>query len=143
MATSIFTDKYEKRNTKKNQKYLIFEEKQKIEQGLNDIWSIINTTEEKKAALAYTRPIFVKCQERIKEKVLGLLKAKNELLAEVGVLGEIIEKEVFTRFWPKDIGKGLMWLESKKNESELSSVSIFDIPEEDLITKRRLSVITI
>ena len=132
-SSSLFDLGYDKKRTKKNQKYLIHEEKQKIEQGLNDIWLYIKPEEWKKKALSIIQPAFIKAKENIQKKVHDLLRAKNELLAEVSGLGALIQNELWAKFPPSDIAQTILWVASKKHERELSVVPLFGIQHPELI----------
>lgn len=125
--TSLFDSGYEKKKPKKNQKYLIYEEQKKIEQGLNDIWSIIEPDEWKKKTLSYIQPQFIKAKESLTRKVHEFLAAKNALLGEVTAVTKLVQNEIWPKFWPTDVAKGMLWAESKKHEKELSVELLFGI----------------
>jgi len=131
--TSLFDSQFEKKKPKKNQKYLIYEEKKKIEQGLNDVWSVIEPEDWKRKILMMMQPNIIKSKENIKKKVFEFLKAKNELLLEINKMSNIVHNEVFPKFWPQDIARTELWIHSKKHEKELSVSSLFDIKQPDLL----------
>lgn len=131
---SLFDLLHEKKKLKKNQKYLLYEEKQKSEQGLNDIWSTITPDENKKAILSAIQPILVEFKKNINNKIHEFLKVKNELLLEVTMLGNLIDNEILTKFYPEDLAKVLLWIDSKSDEKELSMTSVFDIKDLELVS---------
>eukprot|EP00826_Nyctotherus_ovalis_P048492 TRINITY_DN5720_c0_g7_i1.p1 TRINITY_DN5720_c0_g7~~TRINITY_DN5720_c0_g7_i1.p1 ORF type:complete len:380 (-),score=103.80 TRINITY_DN5720_c0_g7_i1:101-1240(-) len=130
---SLFDPIYEKKKHKKHQKYLLYEQKLKIEEGLNDIWLIINPDEDKKSFLASIQPFLINFKQRIQAKVEKLFKAKNELMQEIGTLGNFLETRVVPKFWSHDVAKFILWVDSKKHEKELSTVTAFGLREPELI----------
>lgn len=133
---SLFDQLYEKKKPKKNQKYLIYEEKQKTQQGLNDIWSIIAPSEEKKGFLASIQPILIEFKKRLQIRVHEFMKVKNELMLEISMLGNYLDAEVVNKFWTQDIAKILLWIDSKKHEKELSPVAVFGIEDLELVSSK-------
>lgn len=133
---SLFNSICEKKKPKKNQKYLIYEQKQKIEQGLNDIWSVITPDEDKKSFLVSIQPFLINFKQRVQTRVEGLLRAKNELVQEIKTLGNFLETQVVPKFWPRDVARLMLWVDSKKHEKELSTLLVFGVQEPELVFNR-------
>eukprot|EP00826_Nyctotherus_ovalis_P040361 TRINITY_DN3975_c0_g1_i5.p1 TRINITY_DN3975_c0_g1~~TRINITY_DN3975_c0_g1_i5.p1 ORF type:complete len:495 (-),score=165.75 TRINITY_DN3975_c0_g1_i5:23-1507(-) len=133
---SLFDPLYEKKKPKKNQKYLLYEEQQKSQQGLNDIWSVISPDEEKKSFLAKIQPKLIDYKKKIEMRVHSFMKVKNELMLEIAMLGNYVDTEVTSKLWVQDVGRGLLWIESKKHEKELSSVEVFGIEDLELVSSQ-------
>lgn len=126
-GASIFDSVYEKKKPKKNQKYLIFEEKQKVEQGFNEIWTVITHDEKKKQILRNLQPFLIEFKKRIQASIHNFLYAKNQLVTEIGLLSNLIDTEILGKFLAEDVTKALLWIESKKHEKELSIESVFEL----------------
>jgi len=126
---SLFDSVYEKKRTKKNQKYLIHEQKQKTQQELNDIWSVIAPDEKKKAFLVSIQPIVIEFKKQVQDKVKEFIEAKNRLMLEISKLRYYLDSEVINNFSVRDMAKVLLWIESKKHEKELSATQVFEIKD--------------
>jgi len=135
-GTSLFDQLYEKKKYKKNQKYLIYEEELKSQQGLSDIWSVVTPDEEKKSFLVNIQPTLMRAHERVGMRIHQFIRVKNELMLDIGMLGNYLDSEVIPKFWPRDVAKIMLWIDSKKHEKELSSTSVFKIEDLELVSSK-------
>lgn len=124
---SLFDFSLEAIKPKKNQKYLIYESKQKIEQELNHIWSLLNCTACEQEILTRIQPLLIASKKTVKNKLQNFLNAKDELLREISTLGNLIDRELLQKFHEIDIAKILLWIESNKFEKKFSIASLFNM----------------
>ncbi len=58
------------------------------------------------------QPFLVESRNNIQKKVAELVRAKNDLLAEVATLSSLVQNEVLPKFWSIDIAQSLLWIET-------------------------------
>lgn len=126
---SLIEKLHDTKKPKKNQKYLLYEEKQVTEHPLNSLWPILSLTEDNKHFLANVKPLVLEASSQLQAKTCSFLKAKEEFLLEVYKLGNLINANILPKLLPSDVAKALIWLESKKYEKELTVASLFEIKE--------------
>lgn len=120
---------------KKNQKYLIFKDKEENENSVNSIWLTIKPDHMKQNFLNSLRPIFIELKDQIQAKVNNLNKAQEELLEKVFTFGNVLENQLMKEVFPKDIAKVMLWINSNKYEEAFGGISLFNMEEVNMDIK--------
>jgi hypothetical protein len=78
----------------------------------SEVWTIVEPEEWKKKLLLDIQPKLYESKFRIHKKMQDLLTIKAELIQEIDFLGNFVKNDILPKFWPNDIAKTLLWVES-------------------------------
>lgn len=140
--TSLLESFSDSKKPKKNQKYLIYEEKQKADHPLNALWPLLNLSEEKKTFFLACKSLIIDSFNQLQAKLNALLTSKEDFLLEVYKLGSIINTAILPKLSINELAKSLLWVEAKRYEKELSLALLFESKQLEVINKSLEGLLT-